>query len=583
MRRATLVLRNDEMLDVPGLMAACDGAGITVLYLPTAYWHELAYALSTDVGRPSARAADGGHRRRGRPARARRALVPGGRRRVPLLNTYGPTEATVVATVASLSPYPGGDVPIGGCRCPACGPPSSTASCASWTRAGPRLPGQSGAHGPPLLHPGRLPAYRTGDLVSLREDGQLDYLARVDDEVKISGHRIHPAAVESVLLGHPGVREAAVVAQELPGGVKRLVAFVAAAGELTVAELRGHLTEQLPPPAVPGSIRLRLALPRTSTGKIDRALLRITQQAREHAAPTGAAVEELAPLPAEDRVPLSYAQRRLWFLSRLEGPSSTYNVPLVLRLAGVPQREALAAAIADVVERHEVLRTVFPSVDGEPYQRVLDDAGQVLTVLECAPQLADEQVAAFADESFDMAVDVPIRVRLFVLSPTESVLVLLVHHVATDGWSMGPLLRDLSAGYEARLGGAAPPWEPLPVQYADFTLWQHETLGDADDSASVLARQLDFWRSALAELPQVLELPTDRPRPAEPTNRGGTVSATLDAAVHRQLLAVGEEHRASLFMVLQAAFAAALAQVGAGKTSPSAPPWPAAPTRRCTT
>ncbi|WP_446677827.1 condensation domain-containing protein [Streptomyces niveus] len=260
-------------------------------------------------------------------------------------------------------------------------------------------------------------------------------------------------------------------------------------------------------------------------------------------------------------LPLSFAQRRLWFMNRLEGASATYNVPVVLRLGGVPDRHTLASAVSDVVRRHEVLRTVFPAVDGEPYQRILDGLGPEPEWMECAPGAVDALVDAFAHEPFDITAERPLRVRLFVTGPEESVLVLLLHHVATDGWSTGPLLRDLTAAYAAHSAGSAPEWEQLPVQYADYTLWQRDMLGDADDPDSVLAEQLAFWQKALADVPPVLELPTDRPRPAEPSGRGDLVKGWIDGGTHARLLELARSRRASLFMVAQAALSGVLAQV----------------------
>jgi amino acid adenylation domain-containing protein len=573
----TLVLRTDGMLDVPGLLAGCVEHGITVLDLPTAYWHELTHAVTAEVAElpPTLRTViiGGEAALPERVAQWRRAVG----QRVRLLNTYGPTEATVVATVADLCAHDGGEVPIG---LPLPGVRAALVDGELWLLGGGLADGYLGRAeltARRFTTLGGEPAYRTGDRVVLRDDGQLGYLGRVDDEIKISGHRIDPAAIDSVLLGHPTVREAAVVAQELPGGVKRLVAYLAAAGEPDVAGIRAHLTAHLPPPAVPSTIRLVESLPRTSTGKIDRALLRALQPPREQPrdappdddAPTAPA---LAILPEEDRIPLSFAQRRLWFLNRLEGPSSTYNVPVVLRLDGVPDREALAAAVADVVERHETLRTVFPAVDGEPYQHVHDSGTVALTVRACGPGTLDGDVAAFAGQAFDIARDVPLRVRLFTAGPGESVLVLLLHHVATDGWSMRPLLRDLATAYAARLDGRAPDWEPLPVQYADYTLWQQETLGDPADPRSLLARQIGHWRTVLRDAPAVLDLPTDRPRPTDPTHRGATVTARLDAEAHRRLLGICRTARTSLFTVARAALALALSRTGAGTVIPIGTP-----------
>jgi hypothetical protein len=271
-------------------------------------------------------------------------------------------------------------------------------------------------------------------------------------------------------------------------------------------------------------------------------------------------------------IPLSYAQRRLWFLNRLEGPSSTYNAPVVLALSGVPDLAALGAALADVVHRHEVLRTVFPSVDGEPVQRVLPGSTVEVSVRDCVPDQVDDLVAEFTAGTFDIAAEPPLRVRLLVTGPRQSVLVLLLHHVATDGASTGPLLRDLSEAYRARLAGAAPRWEPLPVQYADYTLWQRELLGEESDPDSLLCTQLAWWRKTLADLPPVLDLPLDRPRAAEATRRGGTVTGWLDAGAHRRLADLARTHRASMFMALQAGLAATLSRVGAGADVPIGAP-----------
>ncbi|WP_432828475.1 amino acid adenylation domain-containing protein [Dactylosporangium sp. CA-092794] len=270
--------------------------------------------------------------------------------------------------------------------------------------------------------------------------------------------------------------------------------------------------------------------------------------------------------------PLSFAQRRLWFLSRLEGPSPAYNVPVVLRLTGVPDRAALAAALADVVQRHEVLRTVFGAAGGEPYQRVLDRLDLPLFTVAGAPDTVDAAVARFANEPFDLATDAPIRARLFLAGGGTSLLVIVIHHVATDGWSMGPLLRDLAEAYAARSAGRPPAWEPLPVQYADYTLWQRDLLGDEDDPESLAAEQVAYWRAALDGAPGVLPLPLDRPRPAEPSGKGARVSAWLDAATHKGLLDAGRRGGASLYMVLQAGLAAALTRLGAGTDVPIGAP-----------
>ncbi|MDX3589506.1 condensation domain-containing protein, partial [Streptomyces europaeiscabiei] len=167
-----------------------------------------------------------------------------------------------------------------------------------------------------------------------------------------------------------------------------------------------------------------------------------------------------------------------------------------------------------------------------------------------------------------LGVDVPVRARLFVLGPDEHVLLLVLHHIAYDGWSAGPLARDVSVAYEARCGGGVPAWSALPVQYADYTLWQRELLGDEGDEQSVFSRQLGFWREVLAEVPDVLELPADHARPAVASHRGGVVPFRCGPEVHRGLVELARENQCTLFMVVQAGLAALLTRVGAGTDIP---------------
>ncbi len=269
-------------------------------------------------------------------------------------------------------------------------------------------------------------------------------------------------------------------------------------------------------------------------------------------------------------LPLSFAQRRLWFVAQFEAAAAAYNVSLILRLTGALDRPALQAALGDVVARHESLRTLFPAVDGEPFQRVLPRraAAPLVTWAQVGADELAQQAEQACEHVFDLEQELPVRARVLSARPGEHVLVLLMHHIACDGWSIGPLSRDLARAYAARAAGTPPAWDELPVQYADYTLWQYDRLGDKDDPGSVMARQSDFWREALKDLPEELALPCDRPRPAAASYRGGLADFAVGAGLHARLLALGRGAGVTTFMVMQAGLALLLTRLGAGTDIP---------------
>ncbi|MDH6279132.1 non-ribosomal peptide synthetase [Prescottella agglutinans] len=277
---------------------------------------------------------------------------------------------------------------------------------------------------------------------------------------------------------------------------------------------------------------------------------------------TGGRRVPLAPQTRPDRIPLSLAQQRMWFLSRLDPDSAVNNVPIVIRLSGALDVDAFRAAMIDVVERHESLRTCYPEVDGVGYQTILpaDDAVELRVERVAASGLTD-RLAELLATGFDVTAAVPVRASLLQVSDTEYVLVLVVHHIAADGFSMGPLTRDVMTAYLARSSGSAPAWAPLPLQYADYALWQRDVLGSEDDPESLISRQIGYWSDTLAGLPDQLDLPSDRPRPAVASNHGGQYDFSIDADLASAIDSLARSRGATPFMVVHAALAVLLARL----------------------
>ncbi|MGW2822471.1 non-ribosomal peptide synthase/polyketide synthase [Streptomyces sp. NPDC001443] len=582
---------------------------------------------------------------------------------VSCVNFYGPSECTVNSVVAPLgsSPRPVIGRPVGNTRLyvldgalrplpmGATGELYIAGTCLARGYLN-RTDLTAGRFVADPFGPAGSRMYRTGDLVRWGTDGNLEFLGRTDDQVKVRGFRIELGEIEAVLVEHPRVAQAAVVVRQDRAEDRRLVAYaVPVTGEEARPDvLRAHLRERLPEYMVPSAFVTLDTLPLTPNGKLDRRALpapehtavapgRAPRTATEHLlaglfaevlgvavagpddsffdlgghsllatrlvararsvlgvelslsdlfdAPTvarlaavvdvaGRARPALGRCERPDAIPLSFAQRRLWFLHQMEGPSATYNIPLALRLSGSLDQRALEAALADVAERHESLRTVFPVVDGVPCQRVLDpDAARPrLRVTETGEGDLPERLAEAARRGFELSVEPPLHAELFQSAPDEHVLLLVVHHIAGDGWSTGPLARDLATAYAARCEGAKPEWSPLPVQYADYALWQRELLGESSDPDSLLGEQLAYWKQQLADLPEQVELPFDRPRPTAMSYRGAVLPMRIDAELHQGLRTLARDGGASLFMVLQAGLAALLGRLGAGTDVPIGTP-----------
>ncbi|MGW5135179.1 amino acid adenylation domain-containing protein [Streptomyces sp. NPDC004135] len=266
------------------------------------------------------------------------------------------------------------------------------------------------------------------------------------------------------------------------------------------------------------------------------------------------------------RVPLSFAQERMWFLNRLDEGAATYHIPLLVPVGTELDTEALDAALGDLADRHESLRTVIAEHDGVAHQRILapGELRPVLRHVDCPAAETVAHVTAALRRRFDLTAESPLAAWLLG-SGSERVLLFVLHHSAADGWSLGPFAADLSAAYAARRAGRAPDWTPLPVQYADYALWQRALLAPGPDGPGRLERLTAHWRTALDGLPEECTLPGDRPRPATPRGAGGHVELAVDSALHRALLRLADREGASLFMVLHAALSALLTRCGAGE------------------
>ncbi|HEX5356498.1 MAG TPA: amino acid adenylation domain-containing protein [Aquabacterium sp.] len=496
--------------------------------------------------------------------------------------------------------------------------------------------------------------YRSGDLGRWRPDGVLAYLGRVDQQIKLRGYRIELGEVEAQLVSFPGVQDSAVVLGKDRLGESQLCGFVTLRAGVTgvgQTQLRAYLQRLLPDYMVPAALHILGALPLSPNGKIDRkalAALTVTSDSGEaprHEPPRhgteaalaaiwaevlgveapsrdahffhlgghslravqlatrmrsqlgrtlplrdifdapvlsdmAARLDQLAlrhegGIPQADRsgaLALSWAQHRMWFLDRFPGAAAAYVLPMALHLQGALDLPALEASLRELVLRHEALRTRFPTVNGQPCQVIDTVAPLRLEVEELGPEvtaLPDAELAqallpltADMQSPFDLASGPLLRARVLRQRADAHILLVTLHHIVADGWSLGVLTRDLCASYAARVQdpsvlSAATVLPALTVQYADFAQWQRATLTD-----EALAPQLAYWRSTLAGAPDLLDLPTDRPRTSTASHTGETCALTINAATTAGLRALAQHCDATLYMVLLSAWAMLLSRLG---------------------
>ncbi len=487
--------------------------------------------------------------------------------------------------------------------------------------------------------------YKTGDLARYLPDGSIEFLGRIDNQVKVRGYRIELGEIEAVLSSHVAVQQAIVVVREDRPGDKRLVGYVVTTtGQpVSTSELRNLVKAQLPDYMVPSSFVFLDKLPLNANGKVDRKALETSElgpaELDTYVAPrtpveeavagiwaevlrvdligahddffalgghsllatqvisrirqvfgvemplraifegptigalaeriedekrkeSGLVIPPLVPARRDRELPVSFAQQRLWILELLGGTGAAYNIPMAFRIAGALDVRVLERSITEIVSRHEALRAVFQTSDGKPVQ-VITPAKAVslpitdLTDLEgdererCALHLATEE----SQRPFDLKRGPLYRVGLLRLAPEDHILLATVHHIVFDGWSTGIFLNELAGAYRSYAAGQTAALPELPVQYADFAVWQRNYLQGA-----TLDKQVSYWKEALRDAPASIDLPTDRPRPAVQTFRGASDSVVIPRPLLEQLKKLSQREGATLFMTLLAALDVMLAR-----------------------
>ncbi|HEX6037404.1 non-ribosomal peptide synthetase [Longimicrobium sp.] len=648
-----VLVDEDERRDFAAILHRLENDGVQRLFLPYVALQHLA-DVAQERGTVPSRLREvqtAGEQLRVTPSIRRLFELTG----AELSNQYGPSETHVVTALtlagepAAWPLLPGIGGPVANSRCYVLdgnGEPTPVGVPGELFLAGTCL-ARGYLHRPALTAERFVPdpfvagarAYRTGDRARWLADGTLEFLGRVDDQVKVRGFRIEPGEIEAALETHAAVQKAAVIVREDAPGDRRLVGYVvpAVSANVSPSELRAHLKAMLPEYMVPGAFVVLDAFPLTPSGKVARRALpapdasvdaeariaprtpaeqvlagiygevlkvdgvganddffalgghsllatRVTSRVRQafgvelpvralFEAPT---VEGLAsriealradapsadtPLVPVDRsqpLPLSFAQRRMWWAYQLQGAPESYNLSFGLRLTGELDAHALRRALEMIVARHEALRTRYAEVNGEPVQIVEPATPFELPVIDLSPFPPvgrEARVQKHAEEDaarpFDLGQAPMVRATLLRLDDREHVLLASMHHIASDGWSIALFTDELRAHYAAARNGTAAALAPLAIQYGDYAAWQRARAEDGS-----IARQLAFWKGALAGAPAATELPADRPRPPVQRFRGETFHVRLDAPLADGLRAVARDEACSLYMVLLAGFGA---------------------------
>lgn len=678
---ATVVLKPDSLVDSPAAyLRSIKREQLTIINLTASYWHQLVQEMTTTTEPlPSSLrlALIGAEKVSPERLRVWQNIVGD---RVRWYNVYGPTEATVTSTCYEALPqgsdFIDGSVPIG---FPLVGTgvyvlnqrlePVAVGSVGELCLSGQRL-ARGYLHCPDLTAERFIPhpysadpgerLYKTGDLVRTRDDGALEFLGRIDQQIKLRGFRIEPGEIETALAQYSSIQEVVVTLREGPNREQCIIAYftTGAAQAPTSAELRAFLRTRLPSYMLPTVCMHLEALPLNQNGKVDvralptpdwsmlsvpaesaspfhaspleellsslwqdvlglapaspdanffesgghsllatRLLTRIRQvfsvelslreffldptflgvkqaieaglhcDGEDHQAALTQPAAVLIALPRStisavpSRFPLSFAQQRLWFLEQIQPFTSLYNVPLLLRLDGPLHPALLQRSLEDLVERHESLRTSFDiDPDNQAVQCIYASVAMKMSVIDVSflpvrerDQIVDRLVQQEAELPFDLGSAPLLRTRLLRLGSTSHVLLLTLHHIVCDGWSIGILMSELAACYRAHLADEAVNWKPLKVQYADYACWQRTWLSGAQ-----LEPHLAYWRHQLAGAPELLNLPTDQPRPQVLSSRGATLVRQVPAPLYHALQALARREQVTPFMLLLAAFATLL-------------------------